>query len=56
MMTGPSRLPDHDDGGYAAGYAVIAGAMGLVLMLTIPLAAEPLTRALGLLVLTLTGN
>ncbi|WP_421694305.1 hypothetical protein [Aestuariivirga sp.] len=55
-MTGPTRLPDHEDGGYAVGYAVIAAAMALVLLLTIPLAAEPLTRAVGLLVLALTGN
>lgn len=55
-MTRRPRLPDEHDGGYATGYAIIAGAMGLVLLLTLPFAADPLTRTLGLLGLKLTGN
>ena len=55
-MTRPTRLPDQDHSGYATGYTVIAGVMGLALLFTIPLAAEPLTRTLGFLGLAVTGN
>lgn len=54
-MNGSSRLPERDGGGYATGYAVIAGALCLSLVVTIPIAGAPLARGLVWLCLLLAG-
>lgn len=42
-MNGISRLRERE-GGYATGYAVIAGGLCLSLLVTVPMAAAPLAR------------
>lgn len=44
-----SRLPAAESGAYRMGYAVIAGAMALILAVTIPLVAGSLPRTLHLI-------
>lgn len=47
-MKGFSRFPDEAGGSYKMGYTVIAAAMSLALLVTIPLVADSLSRTLGL--------
>lgn len=55
-MSGTSRFPEHDGGGYSTGYAVIAGGLCLSLAVTVPMAGAPLARGLVWLCMLLTGT
>lgn len=55
-MNGSPRLREQEDGGYATGYAVIAGALCLSLLVTIPLTASPLARLLATIGFALAGQ
>ena len=45
-MKGVSRLPAQESGAYRMGYAVIAAALALALIATLPLVADSLPRVL----------
>jgi Flp pilus assembly pilin Flp len=47
-MKGASRLPASESGAYRMGYAIIAAAMTLALVATVPLVAGSLPRVLHL--------
>lgn len=58
-MNGPINTASENAqqaGGYAAGYAVIAGALCLSLLVTLPLAALPLARLFAAAGLLLAGH
>ncbi len=55
-MNGSTRLREQQAGGYATGYAVIAGALGLCLLVILPLSAGPLGRLLGHTAHLITGQ
>lgn len=52
-MKGASRLPASESGAYRMGYAIIAAAMALALVATVPLVAGSLPRMLHLITITL---
>lgn len=55
-MNGLRSVSEREDGGHTTGYAVIAGALCLSLLATVSLAAEPVARLMGAMVLLISGQ